>query len=336
MRMYLNTHAGLEQLRAKAEQDNTSGPRMMIVGRSDVGKSTLSTILLNYATRIGRSPMLVDLDVGQSQLSIPGTMGASVVNSPSDVVKGFTDVDSLVLHFGHKSPSDNVQLYNQLIARLAEIVNMRSNAIPSTAGVIINTCGWNRKDGSQSLVHAARSFQVDVIIVLDQELLYNELKQHMPESVRVVQYQKSGGVVKRDEEKREQLREQKIREYFYGPDHTLYPHAIEVKFSTLKLYKIGAPTNLPASMLPLGTNIEANLGRLKPVIPHKDLTHSVLSVSAAASRADDPLNNNVLGFIVITAVNMEKEVFTVLSPTPDSLPPSICFVMEDMHFIDMK
>lgn len=108
MRMYLNTHAGLEQLRAKAEQDNTSGPRMMIVGRSDVGKSTLSTILVNYATRIGRSPMLVDLDVGQSQLSIPGTMGASVVNSPSDVVKGFTDVDSLVLHFGHKSPSDNV------------------------------------------------------------------------------------------------------------------------------------------------------------------------------------------------------------------------------------
>ena len=37
----------------------------MIVGPSDVGKSTFCTLLLNYGVRLGRAPIFVDLDVGQ-------------------------------------------------------------------------------------------------------------------------------------------------------------------------------------------------------------------------------------------------------------------------------
>ena len=37
----------------------------MIVGPTDVGKSTLCKILCNYAAKIDRSPILVDIDVGQ-------------------------------------------------------------------------------------------------------------------------------------------------------------------------------------------------------------------------------------------------------------------------------
>ncbi len=37
----------------------------MVVGPTDVGKSTLCKILLNYAVKMGRQPCLVDLDVGQ-------------------------------------------------------------------------------------------------------------------------------------------------------------------------------------------------------------------------------------------------------------------------------
>lgn len=36
-----------------------------MVGPTDVGKSTLCKILLNYAVKMGRQPCLVDLDVGQ-------------------------------------------------------------------------------------------------------------------------------------------------------------------------------------------------------------------------------------------------------------------------------
>ena len=36
-----------------------------MVGPVDVGKSTLCQLLLNYAVRMGRRPVFVDLDVGQ-------------------------------------------------------------------------------------------------------------------------------------------------------------------------------------------------------------------------------------------------------------------------------
>lgn len=37
----------------------------MVVGPTDIGKSTLCRMLLNYAVRLGRRPIFVDLDVGQ-------------------------------------------------------------------------------------------------------------------------------------------------------------------------------------------------------------------------------------------------------------------------------
>lgn len=35
------------------------------MGPTDVGKSTVCRMLVNYAARLGRAPVLVDLDVGQ-------------------------------------------------------------------------------------------------------------------------------------------------------------------------------------------------------------------------------------------------------------------------------
>ncbi len=48
-------------MRVDAEASGSSGPITMVVGPSDVGKSTLSRLLLNYAVRIGRRPLYVDL-----------------------------------------------------------------------------------------------------------------------------------------------------------------------------------------------------------------------------------------------------------------------------------
>jgi polyribonucleotide 5'-hydroxyl-kinase len=73
--MYLCAHAALELLRRKAETDNSRGPATMIVGPMDVGKTTLCRLLLNYAVRMLRRPIFVDLDVGQGQISVPGTIG---------------------------------------------------------------------------------------------------------------------------------------------------------------------------------------------------------------------------------------------------------------------
>lgn len=62
------------------------------------------------------------------------------------------------------------------------------------SGLIINTSGWVKGKGYKHLIHIAFAFEVDVILVLDQERLYNELVRDMPGFVNVVILPKSGGV----------------------------------------------------------------------------------------------------------------------------------------------
>ena len=62
---YLNTHLALEKLRATAAMEGKKGPRVVVVGPTDVGKSSVCKILLNYAVRSGRQPVFADVDVGQ-------------------------------------------------------------------------------------------------------------------------------------------------------------------------------------------------------------------------------------------------------------------------------
>ena len=47
------------------EKREARGPTVLVVGPTDVGKSTLCRLLLNYAVRMGRTPLFADLDVGQ-------------------------------------------------------------------------------------------------------------------------------------------------------------------------------------------------------------------------------------------------------------------------------
>ena len=129
MNIYLNTHAGLEQMRKKAEMDGSKrGPITLVVGPTDVGKSTVCKLLLNYAVRMGRRPIYVDLDVGQGQLSIPGTIGAMAIERPADVEEGFSQICPLIYHYGYKSPDKNLMLYNMLVTQLAKVVGERMDA----------------------------------------------------------------------------------------------------------------------------------------------------------------------------------------------------------------
>ena len=300
MSIYLNCHAAMERMRETAEKEDTRGPIVMIVGPNDVGKSTLCRLLLNYAVRMGRRPIYVDIDVGQGHIAIPGTVGALLVERPSNVVDGFSQQAPLVFHFGHKSPCTNSVLYDLLVTRLAEVCadRLQSNKKAKASGLVINTCGWVKAGGYKILIHAAQAFEVDTILVLDQERLYNELVRDMPDFVKVVFLPKSGGVVERTQTHRSETRDQSIREYFYGSRTPLYPHSFEVKWGEAKLFKIGAPI-LPSSCMPLGMKAEDNLTKLVAVTPGPSLLHHILSVSFADSPEDDVVQTNVAGFVCV-------------------------------------
>ncbi|XP_041847073.1 polyribonucleotide 5'-hydroxyl-kinase Clp1 isoform X2 [Melanotaenia boesemani] len=307
MLLYLNTHAALEQMRKQAERENERGPRVMVVGPTDVGKSTVCRMLLNYAVRVGRRPTLVELDVGQSGVSVPGTVSALCIERPADVEEGFSVQAPLVYHFGSTTPGTNIKLYNKLTSCLAEVFSQRC--------------------------------EVDVVLVLDHERLYNELKRDLPHFVRVVLLPKSGGVVERSKECRRDTRDEKIREYFYGfRGVSFYPFSYEVRFSDVRIYKIGAPS-IPDSCLPLGMSQDDTQLKLVPVTPGRDLTYHVLSVSSAEDGDEGArksiVESPVCGFIVVTFVDTQTQVMKVLSPAPRPLPRHTLLIM-DIRFMDMK
>lgn len=338
MVVYLNVHMAIEQMRQKVEKEgkNTIGPKVMICGPVNVGKSTLSRILLNYAVRMGRRPIFVDLDVGQGSICVPGTIGALLVDRPADAEEGFSLQTPLVYNFGDVSPGESMKLHDAMVSQLADSVfkHLEQNPKAATSGFIINTCGWVTGGGFKILMHVVKAFKVDVILVLDQERLYNDFKTKLGRSVQYVHLPKSGGVFERSQSQRRTARVDRIREYFYGSRTPLYPHVFDVKFSEVKIYSIGAP-EVPDSCLPLGMAPTTDSSmREVPVTPSNDLLHSLCAVSAADC-PEDLSKKNVVGFIVITNVDMDKQQFTVLSPAPRPLPKEY-LVVSNIKFMDLK
>lgn len=133
---------------------------------------------------------------------------------PAAIDEGFSQEAPLVYHFGHKSPAANPALFSLIVTQLANTVKERIEVnkksmyyflllfslilhaifLAKMSGVIINTCGWIKGQGYKQLLHTATAFEVDVILVLDQERLYNELVRDIPSFVKVVLLPKSGGV----------------------------------------------------------------------------------------------------------------------------------------------
>lgn len=62
MTSYLNTHLALEQKRQAAKVQQDLGPRVLVIGPHDVGKTSLCKILVSYSLRQGGSPIYVSLD----------------------------------------------------------------------------------------------------------------------------------------------------------------------------------------------------------------------------------------------------------------------------------
>lgn len=80
------------------------GPRVIVVGPTDSGKSTLSKMLLSWAAKQGWKPTFVDLDIGQGAITIPGCIAATPIEMPIDPVEGIPLEIPLVYFYGHTTP----------------------------------------------------------------------------------------------------------------------------------------------------------------------------------------------------------------------------------------
>ncbi len=185
------------------------------------------------------------------------------------------------------------------------------------SGTIINTCGWIRGEGYTQIKHIAQAFEADVIVVLDSEKLYQDLKQDMPTFVEITWMPKAEAVVERSGEVRIKARQSRIRDYFYGHDGLLEPHRFDVKIADIedRIYRVDNKSRIE----------EVDLtGNAKEAMNH------LVAVSFAKNQ-DELLDSNIAGFVCIVDSDEEKGKITVLSPQPKPLPDTLLLV-SDVQF----
>jgi len=179
MTEYTNLHFALENLRDNATQDN-GGPRVLVVGPKDSGKTTLVKTLTAYAIRIGRSPVVVNLDPAEGMLALPGSLsvavfgtgatleiedagsagwGTSPIGGPSP-----TPVKTpLAYHYGiSQAAEERPELFRPVASRLALTATSRfeEDAEVKRSGMIVDVGGsiCGGKVGYEMLSHIISEF----------------------------------------------------------------------------------------------------------------------------------------------------------------------------------
>ena len=153
MSQYANVHFALDHLRdtaaarlanqpAEEGASDPGGPRVLVLGPENAGKTTLVKILTAYAVREGRSPCVVNLDPREGMLCSPGCLSAAVFSSGDvmdveDAVGGGWGMSPIagpsakamktpvVYHYGYERMEDNLGVLRSAVGRMAVAVTSR-------------------------------------------------------------------------------------------------------------------------------------------------------------------------------------------------------------------
>ncbi|KIW63666.1 hypothetical protein PV04_08651 [Phialophora macrospora] len=277
MSEYINVHFALEELRDQARASGREGPRVLVLGPDNAGKTTLAKILTGYANRSGRSPVVVNLDTKEGVMSIPGTLTATVFKSLIDIEEGWGTAPMsgpngaipvklpLVYFFGSSKPEEKEgRVYKAQVNRLALAVAGRlaqdseareSGLIIDTPGSLTNITAGNRV-GYDIIQNIVSEFGISAILCLGSERLYSDMVKKFDgqpiasrrsgtspaETISVIKLAKSGGCVDRDVPYMVAFRAAQIKTYFYGNPRlsngvALQPRQQQVDFSTLTVWR---------------------------------------------------------------------------------------------------
>jgi polyribonucleotide 5'-hydroxyl-kinase len=206
----VNTHAQLEALRDEAVINKTQGPRVLIVGPKESGKTSLAKVLTAYAVKIGRTPVFVDLDPSDNCITIPGTISACVMDADSITLETYATTGIPITGGGgggtnnsnnhdnapqqaaqpivlwHASTHIVPELFREQVTAIGNKIDKRLNNNNNNtgetddwtkySGCIVNTNGWIQDEGFQLLLHTVQALQISVVLVLGHDRLYSMMK----------------------------------------------------------------------------------------------------------------------------------------------------------------
>ncbi|CDI97410.1 polyribonucleotide 5' hydroxyl kinase Clp1 [Echinococcus multilocularis] len=345
LHVYVNIHANLQEARKKATEDQSRGPRVLVCGPENVGKSVLCRTLANYAARRGSKPILVDANVGLNQVCIPSTIAALAVTKPYDLLEGWgLEEDPLVFCFGHLDPSANLNLFREQVNQLADLVNIRSenDAKVFSSGCIIKMGGFSKtpekkQAGLDAIRTTAAAFEVDIALVIEDGFLSTFLQEDLSKDVTIIRLPRSSGAINFTPKQSMRQRDLRISAYFHGENlkRRLHPHHLRLSASEYTVYRVGSEA-IPDALLPHGArDAEEETQSWRTPIALTVSRDALKNRLLAVSQATDPeqiASSPVFGFVVVLSVAEDRTHFNVLSPSPE-LPPS-CLLVASICYVD--
>ena len=189
--------------------ESERGPlKVMVVGGTDSGKTTLLTFLINELIAQGLSVAVVDSDVGQKSILPPATISLGV---PAGPVSSLSDLEGLLHYFiGTTSPGQYAGEMALGVARLAEIASRTADV------TLIDTTGFVTGVGLDMKRLKVELVRPDFLILLEREGELEPLGRAVGHLTRVIRLSVSDKARRHSLEERREVRKEKWRRYFEG------------------------------------------------------------------------------------------------------------------------
>ena len=198
---------------------------VLVLGATDTGKSICTLLFANFWAKHGRKVGIVDVDMGQSDLGPPTTMGMVLINKP---VKSLKKVSADTLYFiGSTSPINyflpticgTKKLIDEGKKKGAEII------IVDTTGLVKGNPGRTLKENMIDIISPSH------IIALQREDELEHILKNINLTDKIVIHRLSPctGVKRKTYFQRREAREEKFRKYFEQPS------SLEIDLSNLNI-----------------------------------------------------------------------------------------------------
>lgn len=323
---------------------------------------THSHSIIYVATKLGRTPLWVDLDPSDNALSVPGTLAVVPITTNALSMETFATTGippstaaPLVMWYS-SGTLNNKELFQAQVTSLGKMIHQRlaHDVEANASGIIVNTNGNIQPDGYQMILHTIHALDIDIILIMGHDRLYSMLTSHFKTnddwSGKIIKLPRSGGVVSRDAAFRRQSRSLAIKQYFYGAHvkspitgtkiPELTPFAMQLPFKDVTLYQLSSIT-LSNSLLPVGQQQSTEAIQVTPVTISEGLVHTLVCVChpaavqayAESGNASDLYESSVAGFCVVEKVQMDTDMLHLLSPCAGTLP-SHTFLIGDITFME--
>lgn len=181
----------------------------MVLGDVDSGKTVFCTYLANYAINRGLKVGIIDKDPGQTEISVPTTIGLGIAEKPLYSLEQLEAVS--VKFIGSVSPANVVQrivvatkqLYDEAVRRGCELI-------------IINTSGWVNGRGARELKYSViSSIHPNYLILIERTNEVEHLVKPFEKSdINIIRVHPSSAIKPKTKEERRARRESIYRSYF--------------------------------------------------------------------------------------------------------------------------